>query len=368
MIYHLLSESEHFSEGTGGAISRWVANVTRRGSEIVVCPRSDSSWGFPEQRVFVMPGWGATSPVHPLLFRIPWSLQRLTYLRVFRPLLSRLRRGDIVYVHNAPESASVLATVAGAYGFSVVLHMHNSHLTLANGGQLDALRDIPIILVSKFLQKELEHALPGHFRKTYVIHNGADHEKFCPGPPQEVLEPTVVFTGRLVPYKGVHVLLAAMRILYERKIGVRCKIAGRSHYASNRHTRYSRYLTRITPPNTELIGYKTGTEVADLLRESQIYCCPSIWHDPFPLAPIEAMASGLPVVGTESGGIPEILQYGGGTLAPRNDVRALADAIEFLVANVSARIALGRQAREVVERYFVWAHVRSQYDHILATC
>ena len=46
-IYHLLDESEAFSEFSGGAISRWVANVLRNGDETVICQSFDDSWGYP---------------------------------------------------------------------------------------------------------------------------------------------------------------------------------------------------------------------------------------------------------------------------------------------------------------------------------
>ena len=50
-IYHLLDEREPFSEGQGGAISRWAANVLREGDEVIVCYWADSSWGFPKERI-----------------------------------------------------------------------------------------------------------------------------------------------------------------------------------------------------------------------------------------------------------------------------------------------------------------------------
>ena len=46
-IYHLLDEGEAFSEFSGGAISRWAANVLRDGNETIICPSFDGSWGFP---------------------------------------------------------------------------------------------------------------------------------------------------------------------------------------------------------------------------------------------------------------------------------------------------------------------------------
>ena len=65
-----------------------------------------------------------------------------------------------------------------------------------------------------------------------------------------------------------------------------------SAFGGSRPTRYVHKLRRIRPSNTELIGYRAGVELADLLRDADIFCCPSIWNDPFPMAILEAMAMG----------------------------------------------------------------------------
>ena len=116
-IYHFLDEGEVFSEFSGGAISRWAANVLRDGNETIICPSFDDSWGFPAERLFRLPGWNRCHQVHPLLYRSPWTIQKTIYLRVFRPLLEKLNRGDILYIHNRPECADVLARIAEQRGY-----------------------------------------------------------------------------------------------------------------------------------------------------------------------------------------------------------------------------------------------------------
>jgi spore coat protein SA len=365
MIYHLLCESEMFSEQRGGAISRWAANVLKDGEEVVICPSSDSSWGFADDRVYCMPNWSRTSPIHPLLYRLPWFLQKKIYLHVFEPLLQRIKPGDVIYIHNAPETASVLATVADKHNIKVVLHMHNSHLVRANKGQLAALKNRPIVFCSQFLRKEVGAALPEHFETVHVVYNGADDKKFYLADREEARVPTIIFTGRLISYKGVHILIKAMRVLERRRIAAKCKIVGRTYFARNKSTRYSRYLQRIKPANTEMVGYKSGRDLAELLQKADIFCCPSIWNDPFPLAPLEAMATGLPVVSSNTGGLPEMLAWGGGIMVPPNNVKALADALERLVINPAYRKQLGAEAMAAFREHFLWGSVRSQYEAVI---
>lgn len=364
-IYHLLDEAEVFSEGNGGAISRWAANMLRGGEEIVVCPSYDNSWGFPDDRLFVLAGYGATAPAHPLLYRLPWPLQRTAYLRIFRELLARLEPGDLVYVHNRPEAAGPLASVANARGFHVALHMHNSHLKVASRGLLQALRKTPIVFCSDFLRREIAASLPEHFLRTYLVYNGADDTKFYAADEPSRAVPQIIFTGRLVPYKGVHVLLEAMRLLEQHGVDAVCKVVGGSGFGNSRRTRYVKKLNHLCPGNTELLGYRRGKEIGDLLRDSAIYCCPSIWNDPFPLSVLEAMASGLALVASAVGGIPEALAYGGGLLVPPENPEALAEALTRVVNDPVLRQKLAADARQSFQEHFSWSDVRRQYEAIL---
>ena len=88
-------------------------------------------------------------------------------------------------------------------------------------------------------------------------------------------------------------------------------------------------------------------ELAGLLAAADLYALPSR-REGFPVAPIEAMASGLPVVASDVSGIADILPGGaadGGVVVPRGDAVALADALAGLIGDPDRRAELGRQAR-----------------------
>lgn len=370
MIYHLLDEAEPFSEFAGGAISRWAANVLRDGPEVVVCPSSDSSWGYSEERVYRLPQWEKTKyPTHALLYRLPWALQKPVYRKILAELMDRLQPGDVLYIHNRPECAGPLAEVAERRGIHLVLHMHNSLLLRANRGQIKSLKHVPIVFCSEFLREEATRAYPNHFQRTFRVYNGADHDKFHaaenPSLRGDDHVPTILFSGRIVPIKGVHVLLDAMHLLAERHVRVRCQIAGAAGFGSARRSRYLRRLEQRCPTNTEFVGYLGGPQLAAALRSADVFCAPSVWNDPFPLAPLEAMASGLPVVASRAGGLPEALSHGGGLLVKQNDPVALADALEELVGNPELRSRLGAEAVAAVHENFLWTHVRQQYDAVM---
>ena len=365
-IYHFLDEGEVFSEFSGGAISRWAANVLRNGNEIIVCPSFDASWGFPPARLFALPNWHRCHQVHPLLYRSPWAIQKNIYLRIFRPLLEKLNRGDILYIHNRPGTADTLAKIAERRGIRLVLHMHNSLLHPLSRKHFPALKSVPIVFCSEFIRKEVTSAYPDYFQHTHVVYNGADRDKFRAGRQRQKPVPEIIFTGRLVPYKGAHVLTGAMGILQRKGISATCTIVGGSAFGNSKRTRYVKRLERTRPSNTELIGYRSGSEFAALVREADIYCCPSIWNDPFPMGLLEAMASGLPVVASKTGGIPEQLAYGGGIMVPANDKEALATALLRLLEDGSYRESLGKEALQASREHFLWGNSRDTYEAFIA--
>jgi spore coat protein SA len=169
------------------------------------------------------------------------------------------------------------------------------------------------------------------------------------------------------PQKGVHVLLSAMRLLEERGIRAQARIYGAAFFGGSRVTPYLREVQRDAPANVHLAGYAYGEELASAIRSADVYCLPSTFEDPFPLAIPEAMASGLAVVASRAGGIPEAMETFGGLLVPKSDPIALADALQQLILAPEQRTAMGLRAREAYEKFFTWKAVRQGYREILET-
>ena len=109
VTYHVLAEGEPFSEFHGGAISRWAGNVLRNTtSSVVVCPSADDTWKFPPESILSLSRLNRYRYIRGRLSRLPWFVHRPVLSYVFRPLLSRVRPGDIVWIHNRPEYAVAL--------------------------------------------------------------------------------------------------------------------------------------------------------------------------------------------------------------------------------------------------------------------
>ena len=107
-----------------------------------------------------------------------------------------------------------------------------------------------------------------------------------------------------------------------------------------------------------LVGWKSHRELIEILSGAHIYISPSITaqdgdQEGIPNALKEAMAIGLPVIGTRSGGIPELITDGvSGFLVPERDVDALAERITYLIGNPEIWPAMGRAGRVMVEEHY----------------
>lgn len=95
-----------------------------------------------------------------------------------------------------------------------------------------------------------------------------------------------------------------------------------------------------------------GTEVSQKLSKIDIFVFPSL-HESFPYAILEAMESGLPIIASDIGGIPEqLLDHECGLLVPTSNSEAIASAITFLINNPAQAIRLGKNARLRVQKIF----------------
>lgn len=367
MIYHVLSEQEIFSEFEGGAISRWVANVLREERDThIICQKADDSWGFARDQVHVLPG------LHNYIrFRARRHYPAWLSGAILRNLglrgIPELNPGDVLWVHGEPAIASALIPLKESFRAKIVMHLHGAAFLTHNRGMLARLAATcdRIVFCSRFLESDARCRFP-ELKRTTVLYNGADGRLFHPlGYVKENNPPLIVQASRMHPQKGVHILLSAMRLLEERGIQAQAKIYGAAFFGGSAATPYLRKVQRDAPANVHLAGYTYGEELASAIRSADIYCLPSTYEDPFPLAIPEAMASGLAVVASRAGGIPEAIDTFGGLLVPQGDPIALADALQQLILAPEQRAAMGLRAREAYEKFFTWRAVHQGYRVIL---
>jgi spore coat protein SA len=368
--YHLLTESEPFSEFIGGAISRWAGNVLRNNHQsVVVCPSADDTWKFPPEAISVLPALKLYKSWRNRLYRLPWFLHRWVIRAIFRPLFKRMRPGDIVWIHNRPEFAVALTPHIHHAGGRVVLHLHNSHLVEGPVRLMRQVRVDRLVFVSEFLRQQAQDKLPmlgAWFGGSSVLYNGADQSIFYPpvAGRRNAETATVLFAGRLVEDKGVHILLEAMKLLDQQGVRLQAHIVGCPSFGTEEETDYVRRLKATSPATVEFLKYRSGVALGDLFRGADMFCSPSVWDEPFGLVNVEALASGLPVVSTLSGGTSEIFSTGGGILVERGCAVQLASALRRLAENPELRAQLGQEGYTAFLDRFTWSNTRTQVRQI----
>jgi glycosyltransferase involved in cell wall biosynthesis len=150
-----------------------------------------------------------------------------------------------------------------------------------------------------------------------------------------------LYVGRLAPEKGVATLLEGWR-----RVGTRLplKVVGSGPLEP---------LLAAPPPGVEWLGQQSRERVLALMRDATVLVFPSEWFETFGLGIVEAFATGLPVVASRLGVIPELVRDGEtGLLVAENDPAALAAALERLLEDPPLRERLARAGRELLERSF----------------
>ncbi|HLD30746.1 MAG TPA: glycosyltransferase family 4 protein, partial [Patescibacteria group bacterium] len=102
--------------------------------------------------------------------------------------------------------------------------------------------------------------------------------------------------------------------------------------------------------DVEFLGYKTGEELRDIIRGAKFVVLPPIWYENYPISLLEAGALGKPIIGSNIGGIPEIVKDEvNGFLAKSGDAKNLRKKMELLWNDDDICEKMGRKAREIVE-------------------
>jgi glycosyltransferase involved in cell wall biosynthesis len=223
------------------------------------------------------------------------------------------------------------------------------------------------VAVSDDTRKHLETVLRLPHGSVTTVRNGIPVR---PGSPDRVraelgMQPgelLVVAVGNLVVRKGHRVLLEALHQLSANGTGCwRLAVAGRG--------RLKESLQQLAAEQgigdrVHFLGHRD--DVPDLLAAADIFAMPSLWEG-LPLAVLESMFAGKPIVASAVSGIPEAVTSGEeGLLTAPGDTEALAAALRQLLEDSALRDRLGRAARARAEAEFTVARMGDQYERLYA--
>jgi glycosyltransferase involved in cell wall biosynthesis len=197
--------------------------------------------------------------------------------------------------------------------------------------------------------------------KIDVVHNSVDLSFFLPGQKDQSYmdklnishnDKVIMFAGKLTSWKNPFTLLYASKILVDKGLPLKIIMAGQG--AQKSKLQQTADLLGISQ-NTVFLNFIENTELNIYYRLADVFVMSSMttikWEDQFPFAVVEAMASGLSVVVTESGGMPELVGDVG-RIYPQGNYRKLADHLSEILTDDQLRKTMAVSARERAEKMF----------------
>lgn len=219
-----------------------------------------------------------------------------------------------------------------------------------------------VVVLSKGLEKLAAKFLK---LKYHVIYNGVDPKRF----PQRKKHIThggrieLICVSRLLKRKGIDLLLLALSDL--KAVNWRLTVIGKGNFETDLKTLTKRLKLQ---QKVRFLGYIPNEELYLHYQRSDIFVLPSLTES-FGIVFAEAMACGLPVIGTTVGGIPEVVAHNeNGLLVKPNDQLSLMRAINTLVKNKDLRKKMGQASRRRIITHFTWEKVSQDYLKLYQSC
>lgn len=380
-ICHVAAELLPVPPTKGGAIERWIRDaagrLVRRGHEVHVVSRDHGDGARSMTEAGVQYHFVNIPP--RLDTGLPAAVARgLFYYRRARSIVSSIMP-DVVHHHSRPAGLwlcggpwrSVISLHSMDYGWG--FGYRGWDRPLFTRGLQSASR---VLCVSNFIRQHTVERYPSIAALATTVYNGVDADTFTPRESSEGGQPTVLYVGRVEERKGVHVLLDAFeRLISPRVPGARLRIVGPASYWKRGDNGYYDTLSQrcAANPRIDLRGptYDDG-ELSEIYRSATVAVVPSTFPEALGLTSLEAQASGVPVVVSDAGGLPETVAPGrSGLVFANRNVEQLGELVVDVLGNQERRRSMALAAREWATTTFSWdviaARLESEYGRVTGT-
>jgi len=172
-----------------------------------------------------------------------------------------------------------------------------------------------------------------------------------------------LFFGRLIDEKGVDVLLRAAELAADVPVVVVGDGPDRE--------RLEQMADGLSSSNIKFVGAKWGGELDEILTHCRFVVVPSLWHENFPYVVLQSFAMGKPIIGTDRGGIPELVTHGArGYIYDADNAAELANYMTDLYQDDEALERMGKNAKQYVDAEFsdenIYKALMDAYSEVLA--
>lgn len=367
-----------------GGLAQHVFDLTQamahQGDEIHIITRGDA--GTPEYQEV---GGVHVYRVNP--FRVSstdfvtWVMQ-LNMAMVERAigLMEELDQVDIIHAHDWLV-AYAAKVCKHAYKIPLIATIHATEWGRHNGLHNDLQRHISniewwltyeswrVICCSQYMQDQLKKIFQLPNDKLRIIPNGVDPKNFQFDPQTQVKreqyatvqEKMIYYVGRLVPEKGVQVLLEAMPKILHYHPQTKLVIAGKGSFEGELKNQVQRMGLS---ERVSFVGYVDDTARNSLYHYADVAVFPSL-YEPFGIVALEAMAAQTPVVVSDTGGLSEIISHQeNGMKAYVGNANSLADCILHCLLNPESAQAMREQAYQDVLQNYQWFAIAKETHRV----
>jgi len=288
--------------------------------------------------------------------------RRSDFLRLYQAIFVGLRLQQMGITHVHAHFAGMAARTAFwinrffSITFSFTAHANDIFAPRQFEIGLDKLVDTARAVVTEtdYAARFLRERFPGRAARVHRIYNGLDLSEFARADFSST-PPLVIAVGRLISKKGFADLIRSCALLVERGRSFRCEIIGEGSLKNE----LQRQIDELSLQETVVLaGAKPQTELRRRLAGANVFVLPSVIDpdggmDNLPTVIMEAMATGLPVISTNIGGIPEmVIENETGFLLQPGDTAAMAAAIEKVIGDSSFAAKLGHSGYERARTLF----------------
>lgn len=185
----------------------------------------------------------------------------------------------------------------------------------------------------------------------------------------------LLFVGRLIKEKGLHLLLKSLPALIKKHPNIHLLIVGSSHYGRQVNTPYIQKIKRLTRPIAKYVTFTNFIPpkiIPQIYHVADLVVTPSLGKEAFCLVNLEAALSGIPVISTNVGGIPEVVSHeiSGYLISPSKWDRNFRQYATLLLQSKEMNENMGKSGQTLANQKFTWKktieHYISSYEQLLA--
>lgn len=310
-----------------------------------------------------LPGYSRDSGIH--IVRVRSGSSKVYLASVLRYIQGKSY--DIIQVDNRPHYMAAIKKASPHT--KVTLFLHSLTFVPHTQAVASSIKSADLIIAnSSSLKQKLSGRFPAQAHKIRTVRLGVDVSRFHPPTAAERAGArskygigsrfTVLFVGRIIPRKGIPVLLKALQ-LAGRQVPMKLVVAGKGSGSYMKQLRAQAAKLGISVIWAGKISHK---DIHRMYRMADCFVCPSQKHEAFGLVNVEAMASGLPVIASRNGGIPEIVKHGqsGYLVDQYHRPEPFAEHLVRLGKSSQLRSSMGEAGRSIVLQRFTWSQTAAQ--------